>query len=266
MKTEFTKLILGCAFAVLMSAVCHAGYHTEFQTPSPYTLNSTVIGSDGWESVSEGSRATVVKAPWDLEGDTTALRLYRETGDSAIRLKNGDFEAIEGFAKVSVGMAFDDFSGNKGKTTFAFHDLSQSQSPIVFGFDNADGGGLYYRGINTSEQVVILPKAQVQLNSVYTFTLSINVSEKTFNILVTGFDEEGAEFSYAKANITSGNFGQSKLRLVYVETSSVATYKSYVSFIDVRAIPEPGSVALLFGGGVIACSFGLARRRRARLL
>lgn len=270
MKTNLSSLALGLALSFSLTVASYADYHTTFQTPEPYTLNSTILGHDGWVksdgTSSASAHAKVVQAPWDSQGGSNALRLWRETTDTtSIRLKHDLAEPFEGEVTVTVGMAFN-FPNTSGRTLFGFVDGANGRSPIVFGFSNSVTGGLFYRGSHDWDEVIFLPRDQVRLNSVYTFTLSINVATETFDLSVSGLKADGTEYFFSQSNLKTDVFAKKKLTTLYVENGGNVNHMSYISFIDVKAIPEPGSVALLLGGGLVAFWVSRARRRRARLL
>lgn len=258
MKIKFARQLLGVTLSALLTIGCQAAYHTEFETP-PFNLDSTIIGTGGWISSAGASsalaHAKVVKAPWGVGDDSNALRLWRETSDTnSIRLKNNLDEPLEGQVKVTIGMAFD-FSGNSGRTNFAFFDLSQNHSPLLLGFINSSSGGIFYRGIKDNPDVVILAKEDVKPNSVYTFTLSIDINAQTFDLLVSGLKADGSDFLFAEEGISAGPFNNKKLSTFYLESTGSSVLKSYVTSIDAHAIPEAESFALLLAGGIVTGLF-----------
>ncbi len=262
-----------CAAAVLAPVVAVAEYHTDFATP-PYVLNSTVVGPDrtvgidGWRDTGGSSttsayqNARVVAAPW--EGGSNVLRVFKETSDDyTVRLINNSFEAVTGLVELKVGMAFDfpvDTNRGSQSTTVAFRDLSQAASPIVFGLDFSSGGGLYYKGEGAA--VVLLGKNQLRMNAVYEFTLTIDFEAHEFDINIAGQYSDGSAFNETREKIAFAD-SFSAVSLLYVGNSvsggSAPSFKSYITHIDLQAVPEPGSVALLLGGAGVALGAGVRK-------
>lgn len=260
------KLLLGGALSLLTAFTSQADYRTEFETP-PFALNTTAIGYDNWviagTSSSAPAHAKVVETPWS---DTNSLRLWRETSDTTqIRLKKDLNDPREGLVKLSVELAFDfETKTDSGAIQFSLYDLWAGHGPLLFGFTNSSGatGGLFFRGVSTGDTVVILSKSDVSVNSPYTFTFTIDVAAKLFDLSVTGLKADGTDFSFSQTGITSGAFSGNKLKTLYIGNTGNSTLKGYVSSIDVHAIPEPGQTALLLGGGIAVLFYSRACLKR----
>ncbi len=271
MKRSYSQIAFSFVFA-LAGATSWAGYETHFETPSPYTLGATAIGSNGWAisggSTSAETNAVVIRAPWDLSESTNVLKLKKATnGDSNVRLMNSSFAPLKGKVEVVAGMAFDfKLTEHKGtNTTVSFRDLYAGNGPISFGFTHTETGGLYYRG--TGGEIVILPKAEIKMNAVYTFHLSIDIEAQLFDLSVTGTKADNTAFSFTVANLESGAFTNQELSLIFLQQTGNVNFTGYISSLDVQAIPEPGVAQLLLGVGAcgILVVFGKRASGRAQL-
>jgi len=260
MKTSALASLL-CAFAVLpfaSSLNAADAYSTTFATP-PYTLGTTVIGTDGWVLPSAGSSsastlATVIAAPWD--SNARVLSLAGSATNN--RLKNSSFTAFTtGEVEANASLAFDATTSHSGRyTQVAFQDLTSTSSPLTFGLNYTSTGGLYYQARGDVE-VVILAKSDVKLNALYVFSLDIDLDASTFDILVTGIKADDSPFTYSQSGITwTGSKSFSTLFL-----NNTSAYTSYVDAISIHPVPEPSSVALLAIGAVLV---GVSQARKQR--
>ncbi|HWL52906.1 MAG TPA: hypothetical protein VNQ90_10755 [Chthoniobacteraceae bacterium] len=247
-RTHLAAIVLGLA-VFLCATPSRADYQTSFDVP-PYTLNSTIVGVEGWTEGAGSAVSTgiVTTAPWDAE--TTVYRLNLGDGGNVVRVKNSGFTPLTGKVALTVTMAFD--FGTQDKTTlssFAFTD--GIAGPISFGFfhqSDANGGGLYYQGAD-NERVTILAKSQMAKNAIYEFTLTIDIAAKLFDISVSGIKTDEQPFSFSAASLSSGTFKNGNLNLIYLSNGGNASFTTYVDQIDLRAIPEPGAVALVLSAG-----------------
>src|SRR6185437_13252266 len=160
------------AFCLCIASV-HADYATTFSTP-PYTLDQSAIGVDGWDYrlptlSGKPDTARVVAVRWN--GYKPALML------KAANLKNSDFPQTTG-AKVKItfdlAVNFPD-GGPKGKQ----FRLGFAGAPFgeIF-FDQGAEGGLGYQADGSGKGgIVALRKADVKINSFYTYTVVVDYSK-----------------------------------------------------------------------------------------
>ncbi len=218
------------------------GYETNFAVP-PYSVGASAIGIDGWEKPAFGNssaetNAMVADAPW--EPGQQALRLAKTSGaDYEVRLKNVSFDPIEGVIRMTASLAFDfpvsDNRTNNAATTVAVRDFTAQGSPVSFGMDYSANGGIYYKG--EGDAVVVLPKDQIKMESVYKFTIDINMLERNFSVEITGAKSDGTPFRCAESSVPCKSFGAKPFNTVYVGHNARPDYVAYLRQIGVQTLP-----------------------------
>ncbi len=272
MKIQTAKLLFGIAFGLMTAPFCQADYETKFNEP-PYELGKTIVDVDGWvptKSSNNGSKAygIMVVAPWD--STSTVLRLQGGDNTQKVRVKNSSFAPFSGEVKVVVGMAFNfdplETAVKGARSSFAFFDLASGRSPISFGLDYDANGGLFYDAstATTPNYVKILDANEIKMNSLYEFTLLIHLEQETFDIFVTGLKADGDPFSASALSIPTGTFkdGIPVIDTLYVENMGSINSTAYLDHVGIYAIPEPGSTALILGGGIVALLGAYMKKRR----
>lgn len=271
MNSATTTLLAAFLTALCVSDTSANIWTENFNTP-PFTEGQTIVGINQWGTPATSSASlngVVVEAPWD--SGSSALRLKKTVkGDTSVRVMNSSFPAFTENARVTVGMAFDfpATTDTGTRVVVAFSNLSAAASPILFGIDFSSAGGLFYSGGGADvSPEYFLPKNQVKMNAVYTFTLDIDVVGRTFDITVAGTTIDDNPLFYTEKNVQSGVFGNAanpSLSLIFLENNAAQTHTGYITSLAIQPqpIPEPSAAAFLIGAG--AASAGVSLRRRAR--
>lgn len=255
MKKTLSKLMkMGLPFlgVVVFGGMAQAAFLTGFDVP-PYTLNGTVVGTQGWTTYGTSSASTnalVIQNP--MNASDTLLRLRKTaTGDASVRIKNNSFTAFTGTVYVDVAMAFDfnPASDTSTATTVAFADLSQVTSPVSFGVDYATAGGLFY-GIN-STRTVFLTKSNIKMNSIYLYSMKIDLVAKLFDLSVTGTLADNSPLNYSISNVSFNGLSGNSLSSIYMEISARQNYISYIDSVAISSVPEPSSLIMISLGAFL---------------
>jgi hypothetical protein len=171
-----------------------ADYVTTFST-SPYVMDESIVGIDGWESRfppkddQPSYAARVVALRWN--GGKPGLMLRGAS------LKRMSFEPMSGEKqRVSFQLAVNFAEGRSRKLIRIIF------NPAVFGevfFDQGAEGGLGYQGDGggtPGQGTIVLKRSEVKVNSFYTFTFLLDFGKQSYDVSVTGEKKDGSPFAY----------------------------------------------------------------------
>ncbi len=249
-----------------------ADWQADF-TKSPYQLDQTVIGLEGWvgSEVDSGNNtdAAIVTAPG---GSDNVLRVYStSTNPTTTRRRtflSNQFTKVEGEkVQVKTSLAFEWTSGTPTSRfmTFALH-ADSAMSPIIINYGMNEGiflSGTY--GALEADDLQILAANQVKAGAFYDFDIVLDFTAKQFDITVTGTDAYAEPVTWSlkgvpfKTGYQSSLTGVNTVRLLNYQGERLTMYAQEIS---VASIPEPGSVACLLTG---AAAGGLLLLRRRKL-
>lgn len=190
-------------FAVACAMLSNAFGDVEIKLGQPpYKIDSTVMGTDGWESrlpniaVSPDS-ARVVAVRWNEA--RPAVRLQ------GANLKRPAIQSLNGGSKVQIAFPLavnfsDDYLGGRHLRLW-FDGINLGEIYL----DQTAKGGLGYRGEGGGanfQGVLFLPRDEIKRNSFYDFVLDIDLSASTFNISIQGQKKDGSPFQYKATNVS----------------------------------------------------------------
>ncbi len=189
------------------------GFSTVFGVP-PYTLDSTVIGVEGWKAAikTENPRHSKVCAlPW-LPSRTGLLLV----GYGLDRICSN----LTGRVNLSVDFGLGRLSPQPGKGEMLLVPFVGGRpDSITFGFDNAEGGGFFYEVMDRAStkeaykgmvRTVFCPRARLTEESFYTLVLDVDLDMKVFNLIFTGAVAEGKKGEIRLKDIDFSNFWSQK--------------------------------------------------------
>ena len=226
-----TRILLVASLALISMgrAPVRADYVTTFATP-PYTVDQTVIGTDGWdhrlpttEEVSDSARVVAVR--WN--GYKPALML------KGANLKNAAPPTTGNKVTLTFDLAFT--FPDRGGTGKQFRFGIGGSPAGEFFMDLSEGGGLGYAADGSGKGgTVALPKAEVKVNSYYTFVVQIDFSAKTYDAVITGQKKDSNPFRHEARNIAFEPKGKSQgLGTIYIISGSAMT--AYLGNVEMRS-------------------------------
>lgn len=182
--------LLFVAGSAFLTAAAQADFRTTFSVP-PYKLDDTILGIDGWQS-----RAPEVNEP-DQSARVCAIRWNNSLPALVLNkasLKNA-FPQTEGSrvkVTVKVAVAFPRPGGRLQQ--FRLGITGAPFGEIVF--DAGSDGGLGFGDGGGRKTKVILPHAEVKMNSFYTYSILVDYDAMTYDVSVTGAKRDGTPFQY----------------------------------------------------------------------
>ncbi|MCG3150468.1 MAG: hypothetical protein PCFJNLEI_03954 [Verrucomicrobiae bacterium] len=214
--------------SVLLGGVVRADYFTSFAA-SPYGLNQSIIGVDGWEfrvtNRTDNASARVVAVPWNNEKPALLLQ--------GANLKNITFKpTTSDRVKVTVQLAvnFPDGGPPGNQVRVGFHALPFGE--LIF--DQGAAGGLGYNGSGFGRGgTIVLRKNEIQQNSFYTYSVLVDFTKQKYDIAITGTKSDGTPFEYKAAGVAF----ESKLhqiKQIYIITGSQVT--AYLGTIAIESL------------------------------
>jgi hypothetical protein len=223
--------VVPLALISMGTALLHADYATTFSTP-PYTVERTVIGTDGWDhrlpttaDVSDSARVVAVR--WN--GYQPALML------KGANLKNAAPPTTSSKVTLTFDLAFT--FPDKGGTGKQFRfGIAGSPAGEIF-LDLIEGGGIGYAADGSGKGgTVALPKAEVKVNSFYTFAVQIDFAAKTYDAIITGLKKDGSAFRHEAKGIAfeaRGKGNSQGLGTIYIISGGALTV--YLGRLEVRS-------------------------------
>ncbi len=190
------KAFLRSSAALCLTAWCflvpaRADFATTFTGP-PYVVDETVLGVDGWES----------RFPPNEQTPHTAR---------VVAVRWHDYRPALMLKRASLKHTFPATTSERVRITFelavTFPDAGPAGKQVRLGFDTAPFGELYfdqgaegglgYLGDGSGKAgVVLLPKAEMKVNSFYTFTVLTDFRKRTFDLTVTGKKKDHSPFVF----------------------------------------------------------------------
>jgi len=200
---SFVLFVSGVILAILP---VQAELNTKFISP-PFTPNASIIGTEGWEMLygpdapiyNDQGQALLIASPVSEATQPTVLDL--KTG-----IKNtvyGEISTPMVQIKASFSIAFAKPYHFSGGLTFWLGGSVPAASPVQFGFDYGENGGLYCRA--GEENLTILKREEIAPLSPYSFTIIINRDNSTARATITGQKDDGSPFTYESPEISISN-------------------------------------------------------------
>lgn len=168
-----------------------ADYATTFSTPL-YTVDQGVIGIDGWEyrlptTTDDSHKARVVAVRWN--GYKPAMMMKGANLKHPVPLTKG------GKVKITFELAvnFPETGGALKQFRIGFIGAPCGEIFMELGAE----GGLGHQADGSGRGgVVALKKADVKINSFYTFTVAVDYTKKTYDLTITGRKRDDSAFNY----------------------------------------------------------------------
>lgn len=193
---HFGAQCLAVTLAFFAGLTAHAEFDAVFTVP-PYTLDGTIVGTDGWELVASPSAtiyndpmaAVVVNSPVSDGKQSTSLELKT-------MVKNTQYEvySTKVVLEAVLALAFDEaFRWPNAGFSFCFGSIKEA-SPLCFGFDYGENGGLYFSG--GEGVVILLAREEIMPLATYDFQVKLDLDASTFRFQVTGQKTDGSPFHY----------------------------------------------------------------------
>lgn len=187
------------AFGILsLPSLVRADYTPDFAA-SPYVLDGTVLGVDGWDNrlptdKDTAESAIIASVSWNK--DKPAMALQRAN------LHNASFPPATG-DRVSVAFSVAvEFSGElrKGRQFRIFFGGAPI-GEVYFDPDVELGLGYHGGGDGRSGGKICVPNANLVDNSNYNFLFEINAADQTFNLSVTGKKSDGSPLAFTAEGV-----------------------------------------------------------------
>lgn len=207
---EFSKLAVALFYLLLFSilpASSEAEINSAFTVP-PYTLHETIIGIEGWEMRNQEPHPVFTDPQAALVEDSLIVNTSQPT---ALNLKTlvrnpqienlGDSYIVEAQFAVSFNSPFTSLSSFDGGLYFRLAG-ADAISPLVFGFDYTENGGLYFQ--SNQGKVIVLPKAEIQENVAYRFTFKVNTDTQTFYVVVVSANDPSFRYESEEMSFQEG--------------------------------------------------------------
>ncbi len=241
-------------------------------TKSPYTLGETVVGEGGWAEVSFGSEkqtdAAIVTDPLGGEGQVLRL-LSTSTGASGTRtsvINNQTAVMTTPLIEVHLQMGW----YSHGSTTSASGGIRFGGStnpgvnvPTALLFARTKGIYVLSHNGTSAVEIQLLDWDQMIDGYLYDFVFTFDATTKTFDVRMTGLDRDqnpiDTEESFYNLSYQTPSKAATGINGLRLEAYRADLTNVYVGSISMKAIPEPGSLALgLFSGAGL---LGLLRHR-----
>ncbi len=196
MKTPLLLLSFAALALGFQGTAARADFTPDFGA-SPYGMDQTIIGADGWEPrlptpTPNLDSARVIAVRWNQYKPAVMLR--------GANLKNVSFHPATGDKveiRFSLAANFPEQGGLGGRQLrIWFGDAALGE--IYFNQNPGDDGGLGYHGDGGGRTggTICVPKAEVKINSYYDFTIKADMGKQTFSISVTGEKKDGTPLAY----------------------------------------------------------------------
>lgn len=208
-------LLVAAAFTL---ASARADYLTTFTIP-PYTLDQTILGVDGWNDrllIEKGKPDTmrVVAVRWN--DDKPALMMKDANLKHPFAPTTGDRVKIT----FDLAMTFPD----KGALRPFRIGFNGAPCGEVFMDMGAEGGLGFQADGSGRGGVVALKKAEVKINSFYTFTVAIDYAKHTYDLSITGEKRDGTPFHHQAKDVAFESKAKTVSDLYIIAGSDVTAY------------------------------------------
>ena len=196
MKLNLSSPAAAALLLILCIAPARADYATTFSTP-PYSVDQSVIGTDGWEyrlptTTDDSEKARVVAVRWN--GYKPAMMM------KGANLKHPVPPIAGGKVKITFDLAVN-FPENGGSLKQFRIGFTGAPCGEIFMDLGAEGGLGHQADGSGRDGVVALKKAEVKINTFYKFTVAVDYTKLTYDLAITGVKKDGSAFNYKTENV-----------------------------------------------------------------
>lgn len=244
-------------------------YYTSFESnEEPGYITGNLSGQNGWSAGNQGGQRVVITGGGVNPVAPNGLQLVSLDGtDLWQNLKFTD-EALTERLYFSIASSISGTVTEDGLLTRLYlNNTSNGFHGAAFGIHREDGKLRFYTqfkdGSNNGSTRYTFGDVEASLDTFYRFEVDMDISGKSYLIRV--YDFESGDLLAASAD--GGFRGDLSINIDYLRlntsTNSANDITAYFDQVAISTtpIPEPSSLALLVGSGVLL--FILAKRRRS---